>query len=184
VNIGVIGMHEMPETLSNNLKKIGYNAMYFDGGFKEVLRQHSSVDVLIVIFPIGRLKSIVLAKLLGMKVVVLWIGTDCLLAQNNPYRAKIKLVSPLIDFNVADAPHLIDELRETGIEAEFIPIIPGLMKSNPLPMPEDFRVLSYIMPDRPEFYGATMIKEIANKMPEVEFFITEEGRVPDPTPNI
>jgi len=183
MRIGITGMHEMPEILTGNLRELGYDATYFSG-IRTLIEKRSEMDILIVIFPLRKLKMIILAKLLGMKVIVHWIGTDCLMVQKNPNKLMMKLLSPFIDTHLADAPHLAEELREARISARFVPIVPELMRAEPLPMPDEFKVLSYIMPDRPEFYGASMIGEIARRMPDVEFIITEEGRVPDAPPNI
>lgn len=184
MRIGTIGMHEMPEILAGNLRRLGYDAEYIDGGLKAFLRRFRAFNILIVIFPINKLKLIILAKVLGLKVIACWIGTDCLMAQSNPHKMRVKLASPFIDHHIADAPHLKDELRQINIKSTFIPIIPEIVKPQPLPMPDEFKVITYIMPERPEFYGASMVGEIARSMPEVEFIITEEGRVPGAPPNV
>lgn len=184
LRIATTGMHEMPEVLAGNLQRIGYNAMNLADSIKDVFKYRKKYDVLIVIFPHRRILAIIIAKLLGKKVIVHWIGTDCLLVQDNPFKLQMKLISHLIDSHVADSPNLVEELKAVGISASFISIVPKMLRIEPFPMPDKLRVLSYIMPDRPEFYRADMIAEIASQMPDVEFIIIEEGKVPNPPPNI
>lgn len=104
------------------------------------------------------------------KIVLHWVGTDVLQAkeqhQNGRYDKRFFNVTHL-----ADAPWLVDELREIGIHAEVRFLSGYQTHKNAPPLPAQFEVLTYIPENKGEFYGKNEIMELAQKMPDVTFKI-------------
>jgi hypothetical protein len=100
------------------------------------------------------------------------VGTDVVFARDEYFagRSSERLIRQAI--HLADAPWLVDELAELGIEADYAPLpVPSLCTGEPPPLPETFRVLLYypIDPiDREVFDWETMVG-LAKDLPAVEF---------------
>lgn len=122
-----------------------------------------------------------LARLLRKKIIVHWIGTDVLEALSRPpqevYHRYIHL---------AGSELLREELGTIGISSVVIPIVPTGVDFSPLPMPDQHAVLAYVPEHREEFYGMTLLKEIAEHFPDITFHIVANSGKNDrnPQPNI
>ncbi len=101
-----------------------------------------------------------------------WLGTD---VQDTLREARAGTVAGGLararrDLHLADAAWLADELREVGIEAAHVPVpqpypVPPVVP----PLPERFRVLTYLPGDRFAFYGGDVVLEAARRLPDVGF---------------
>jgi hypothetical protein len=119
-----------------------------------------------------------------------WLGTDVLNTVEEFEAGTIRrgpLASSRDDLHLADAQWLADELATVGLQAS-VAHVPQPYRSPETvpPMPDEFRVLTYLSADRFEFYGGDAILEVARRMPDVRFDVV--GRPDDPTgaglPNI
>jgi len=128
--------------------------------------------------------------MLGIPIVIHWIGTDVLNVtkyfDKNP--GSIKVAQRFIHW--ATAPWLVDELRELGIEASFVPS-PSKKRSMflsqaPPKLPNRFTILTYIPDSKPEFYGWDRILRLAKDFPEIDIVVVRgEGKfIKDFPPNI
>jgi hypothetical protein len=122
--------------------------------------------------------------------VYYWIGTDvsqtleAMRGGTIPRRAVRDLHESL---HLADAQWLADELRGIGIGAS-VQRLPGMLTrpDTMRPLPEAFRVLTYIPDGRPEFYGGTGIFEAARELPSIPFDVVGGAGtwIPHPLPNL
>ena len=71
----------------------------------------------------------------------------------------------------AVASWLQEELSTIGIRSSVVPIVSPLVDAKPLPMPEQFTVLSYLPDFRSAFYGADIVYQLAELNPDVRFII-------------
>ncbi len=115
----------------------------------------------------------------GAPVVIYWTGTDVLMLQRSvrdgtlPDKARAALAGV---HHIAGAEHLTAELAECGVEAATVPFPTMALTPPPAapPMPERFRVLTYLPAGsgpRFAFYGGPQILEAARALPEVEFAV-------------
>ena len=129
----------------------------------------------------GRGRIYRIANLLGVPVVIHWVGTDVLSATRyfNDNPQSLKVAKRLIHW--AGAPWLVNELRELGIEASFIPLplksVGIALSQDPPKLPPRFTVLSYLSDRRPWFYGWDNILQLSKDFPEIDILIAgAEGR--------
>ena len=109
-----------------------------------------------------------LAKIFNKKVISHWIGTDVLLAKENKNFNK---VLKYIDCNLTCSPVLKEELKEIGINATEIPIVPNWNNTNYSELPAKHSVLVYMPEKKEEFYGLEYVKSAAKAYPELKFYI-------------
>jgi hypothetical protein len=132
----------------------------------------------------------------GKKVVFHWIGTDVLRAMRAAHRQE-RLISPksLIKrmacsfvkkkfTHWAVASWLQEELSTLGIRSSVVPIVSPLVDAKPLPMPEQFTVLSYLPDFRPAFYSADIVYQLAELNPDVRFIIIAARKRLKNLPNV
>lgn len=109
-----------------------------------------------------------LAKIFNKRTVSHWIGTDVLLAKENK---NLNKVLKYIDCNLTCSPVLKEELKEIGIDAIEMPIVPNWNDTNYSKLPIKHSVLIY-MPEKKEgFYGLEYVKCAAEAYPELKFYI-------------
>lgn len=122
-----------------------------------------------------------MARRLRKKIVVHWIGTDVLLAMDQPQRKIYRE-----DMHLTCAEMLREELQTIGISSVVIPIVPNDLKFSPLPMPDKHAVLAYIPETREEFYGMPLLKKLARQLPDVAFHVVANSGKHDenPCPNV
>lgn len=132
----------------------------------------------------------------GRKVVLHWIGTDVLtavrIAQRPKWPASPKNLIKRIGLSFvkrrfvhwAVAPWLREELSTIGIHSSVVPIVTPLVDAKPLPMPEQFTVLSYLPDSRPISYGADIVCQLAELNPDVRFIIVAARKSLKILPNV
>ena len=132
----------------------------------------------------------------GKKVVFHWIGTDVLGAmrtahrqerQTNPKSLIKGMASSFVKRKFthwAIASWLQEELSTIGIRSSVVPIVSPLVEAKPLPMPEQFTVLSYLPDSRPIFYGADIVYQLAELNSDVRFIIIAARRKMKDLPNV
>ena len=122
--------------------------------------------------------------------VYYWIGTDvaqtldAMRAGTIPARTVRELHNSL---HLADAQWLAEELRSMGIRASVQRLPGALTWPDPLlPLPETFRVLTYIPDARYQFYGGIEILEAARKLPSIAFDVVGGNGtwIPNSLPNL
>lgn len=112
-----------------------------------------------------------LSRALGKRTVNHWVGTDVLLALHDERRRRMALgAARFISQHLAFAPWLAEELESIGITALVAPF------STPIHFeqrsaPGQPGVLAYLPDARPEFYGAEVVREAAQQLPDVPFAI-------------
>ncbi|WP_148864355.1 glycosyltransferase family 4 protein [Marinobacter fonticola] len=114
------------------------------------------------------------AKLLGCAVVRWWVGTDVLncLASEETMRAA-RMVDRAVDLNIAVSPHLIGELGDIGIKAEYVPSLCDLKNVENSPAAEELPkgVLAYLPTKRKTFYGEDVLVSAIESNPDLPFFV-------------
>lgn len=125
----------------------------------------------------------IIPKLLGKKVIIHWVGTDVLRVKKKPLvREIIKMVANL---HLAVSPWLAEELKQMGIKATVIPLIPTYLPKVDITWPSDKVVHVYLPEGKEEFYGVFDTFNLAREMPDVKFLITaHSGKGMPQLPNI
>lgn len=113
------------------------------------------------------------ARRRNIPVFVIWAGSDVIKAQDDPFTLEVTKQEHFV--NLSDGPWLVDELRTLGISAEYLPLTAvgggGPVKA----FPNQFRVLTYLPEPRRDFYGASLIYDIARALPDVPFTVVGPG---------
>jgi hypothetical protein len=108
-------------------------------------------------------------KLLGIKIVVHWLGSDVSDAIRLGLLSSMRGDSTLAHW--ADAPWLVDELRESGLNADLMPLF-AIEDDLVLPFPSGrLTVLSYLPDQRFRFYGGDLLLSVASRFPDVHFLV-------------
>lgn len=124
------------------------------------------------------------------KAVHYWIGTDVLHTLQDHRSGRLRpgpLRRAQRDLHWADAPWLVDELAEVGLDARYIALpVPLLDVQPPDRLPAPFTVLTYIPDHRAEFYDGPTILQAARALPGIRFeVIGGEGTwARSPLPNL
>jgi hypothetical protein len=114
-----------------------------------------------------------IARRRDIPVVVIWAGTDVIAARSNPHL--LEVIKNYGFINISDGPWLVDELRELGIIAEYVPVTAIEPAPELAPLPERFNVLTYLPEPRRAFYGEPAIYDIASEFPHVPFTVVGRG---------
>ena len=114
-----------------------------------------------------------IAKKRKIPVIVIWAGTDVLMARRDPHLFEVIKRYGMI--NVADGPWLVDELRDLGVEASYVPVTAVEPVPEIAPFPKTFRVLTYLPEPRRAFYGERLVYAIARELPDVPFCVVGKG---------
>lgn len=115
-----------------------------------------------------------IARFLGKRIVLHWVGTDVLglreeVSKGN--RRRLKAFAALKAVHFADSPEIAAELGEVGVKAEVFRVLPDSIVPRDLPMPPKSAVLSYWSRDRRAFYGGDIVGALAKEFPEVVFYV-------------
>jgi glycosyltransferase involved in cell wall biosynthesis len=123
------------------------------------------------------------ARRRNLPVIVIWAGSDIIKARENPFELEVVKQEGFVNFAVA--PWLVDELRDLGIDAQYVPVA-GISTGPPVAdFPRDFRVLTYLPEPRRDFYGAPIVFAAARAMPDVHFDVVGAGKPsPEAPPNV
>lgn len=122
---------------------------------------------------------------LGKKLIMQWAGTDVLKAIDNYKRksANPKFISKVKHFS--EAPWLIEELKEVGIEAKQL-YFTTFEERNSIKrskLPDNFTILTYLGNNRADFYGLKHIIALAEALPDVLINVVGENRLNQQLPN-
>lgn len=107
-------------------------------------------------------------------VVVVWAGSDVIKAQDDPF--ELEVVKQEHFYHIAVAPWLVGELAQLGITAEYEPVTGIAPGEQVVPLPQAFRVLTYLPEPRRDFYGEAIVYEAARALPDVRFDVVGDGR--------
>lgn len=113
------------------------------------------------------------AKLFGRPVVRWWVGTDVLnsMASEETIRAA-RFIDQAVDLNIAVSPHLVEELQDIGIKAQYVPSLcdfKGIKDAPVRDLPQG--VLCYLPTERRDFYGEEVVISAIEANPDLPFFI-------------
>jgi hypothetical protein len=111
----------------------------------------------------------------GVRVLVVWAGSDVVIAAQNPFELAITKRHGYD--NVAVAPWLVEELGEIGIQAKTLAVGAVQAVDTIAALPKVFRVLTYLPEPRRAFYGEQRVYELARRMPDVNFTVLGPGAV-------
>lgn len=113
------------------------------------------------------------ARRRNIPVIVIWAGSDVTTVARKPFELQVTKRQGFI--NLSDGPWLLDELRLLGITAEYLPVTAVRSGGGIRPLPDRFRVLTYLPEPRRDFYGAQDVYEIARALPQIEFSVVGHG---------
>ena len=114
-----------------------------------------------------------IARSRRIPVIVIWAGSDVQVAQRDPHLLELLKRSEIT--NVSDGPWLVDELRELGITATYVPVTAVTPAETIAPLPKRFSVLTYLPEPRRAFYGEKAVYAIAREFPDVPFRVVGRG---------
>jgi glycosyltransferase involved in cell wall biosynthesis len=117
------------------------------------------------------------ARRSNVPVIVIWAGTDVVLACEDP--GLLEVIKQYGFINVAVAEWLVEELRELGIDARYACVASAGVPADPAPLPMQFRVISYLPEPKRSFYGEKEVYAVARAFPDVPFTIAGKG-APNP----
>lgn len=158
------------------LTKIGANPVKI----KELTEAIKDFKIIHLISGYQRLKFIMWLKLLGKKIVNHWVGTDVMEAMNKNWDYTVAyFTDTLIDVQLANAPHLVDELKSAGISAQWVPTIPPIYETSlvlgNLSQNSKKKVLLYIPEDRIDFHNGTRLLGLAKIFPDINFEVIDNN---------
>lgn len=117
------------------------------------------------------------ARARKVPIFIIWAGTDVTRLLERPHELSHARRTELK--HLAVAPWLAQELKQVGIDAQYLPIIG--VRPSPTEMPKtQFSVLTYLPEPRRDFYGRLHVYDVARKLPHVDFSILGAGG-PDPS---
>ena len=147
-----------------------FKATFVTFGKKDFYRKLKNINIYHGVTLSRDYKSYFLAKLMGVKTINHWMGSDVqhALTTKDGYR-KVKITNLFVDMHLACSQPLVDELSSIGIKAHFMPVVPPRKLPEVKPLPEKFSVLAYLPDERHRFYGSEYIHRLAEDFPNVEF---------------
>lgn len=126
-----------------------------------------------------------LSRAMGKRTVNHWVGTDVLLAlEDDRHRRMAAQAARFVQRQLTVAPWLADELRSIGIGAGVAPL-PATVRYDLRSAPGQPGILAYLPDDRADFYGAEVVRGLAQQLPDLPFGVVAgtAGRQP-PLPNV
>lgn len=168
-------------THSKEILKFGAKVNFIDFSklsTKELISHYIKADV-IILQHYGELgeydkRRLAFAPFLRKPLIRNWAGSDC---QNVIKREKVKKdaqeVDKFISYNVTNSHKgLIDELYTANISCDSLPKLCNITPESKIPKHILSKtILAYLPSERREFYGATLIKNLIEKFPDVNFSI-------------
>jgi len=164
--IGLFGMEEAPGFVAEELRGIGVDAVELNSLSFKALR---GLDLLHVFFPPMAGTGFQRAKLLGIRTIAHWLGTDVALVKGGRRRLGERLSRPFVDLHLAVHLPLIQELSGLGITARYLPNLSTHLRAELLPLPSSPTVLCYTPAVRQRLYGVERLLWLAKQLPQVKF---------------
>jgi glycosyltransferase involved in cell wall biosynthesis len=118
----------------------------------------------------GYFRLFAVAKALGKRVAVYWIGSDVLHA-TLARRSWARRTQRLVDMNLTVTDALRDEMQQLGIRAYVVPIVSDLSSIRVEPLPDRLVVLCYLPPNEHLFYSSEVMRELALCIPDIPFLV-------------
>jgi hypothetical protein len=172
-------------TLSKALARLGVEVRFADANtlgrppWIRLLRSAKAV-LLVSYAEVGTyvLSQLATAVAMGVPVVRWWVGTDVLnVITRERLERNARRIDRIVSTNVAAAPHLVDELRTVGINAQYVPSVidadvsgATLMEWSGVTRP----VLVYMPESRKEFFGIDVIEPVIAANPDLKFLIVAD----------
>ena len=116
----------------------------------------------------------VAARLMRRPVILHWIGSDVLSFLANPRWCRVAGpgLNALVACHLAGAVNLMTELRDVSIYARYEPLGMLLMNGTEVaPLPRMPSVLTYLPPERFNFYGGDKVLEMAKAAPDIHWLV-------------
>ncbi len=176
----VVGFDYHGEFLSNliNERSSGWNLRYYPAsrlGTIRALAACVTADAIVAFGGPGPNMALAdVARRRNIPVIVVWAGSDVLTAKRDPQL--LELIKRYRFINVCDGEWLVDELRELGIEATYVPVTAVQPAPHIAPLPKEFSVLTYLPEPRRTFYGERAVYSLAREFPEIPFRVVGRGR--------
>ncbi len=177
--IGLFGMEEAPGFVAAELRGIGVDAVELNSLSFKALR---GIDLLHVFFPPMAGAGFQRAKLLGVKTIAHWFGTDVEMVKQGRNRLWERLSRPFVDLHLAVHRPLVEELAELGISTRYLPNLSTYLRAELLPLPSSPTILCYTPAERPELYGVERLLRLARRLPDVSFISCGAEQPPHDTP--
>lgn len=184
----LVGDHTVPSapilTLGRELDKLGVESVYSGDSVFSDTRQWIKLALRcrVLIFVQYRYsgpffeRQLQRARMMGCNVVRWWVGSDVMLSsENSETVSTARSLDSVVDLNIAVSPHLVEELADIGIEAEYLPSPCDLsaLKSRP-PDKLASGVLTYLPTERRQFYGENVLVEAIEANPDLNFYIVSD----------
>jgi glycosyltransferase involved in cell wall biosynthesis len=115
------------------------------------------------------------AHLFRKPVVIHWVGTDVLEVREAIKRGQVSHSLLKSSIHWAEVPWTAQELNNTGIPAEVVPLTSTITTARIAPLPKKLTVLVYFSDTRYEFYGAHHILRLAKEMPDIQILCVGLG---------
>ena len=178
MKIGIMGIPRFMEALQAQLQNAGIESKKIPFSKVKAPFKMLDIDIIHCFYMPESTKFFKLAKILGKKTVLHWIGSDVLRVITDPGRREKALkTTKYVDLNMALSPWLKEELETLGIKSHVIPALPKNADFNVVSFPEQFTVLGYLPVFRHEFYGSEIIFKLAKEYPQIKFIIvTSAGK--------
>jgi hypothetical protein len=130
--------------------------------------------------------------LAGAPAIIHWLGSDVMhlrASAQRGWRGRLhwRCAHQWTMAHMADSSLLVEELRQMGIEASVVRLLPTRIEAAVEPLPPRPTVLSYWFDglDRRNFYGGPIVFQLAREFPNLEFRILEAtGKDEEAMPNV
>lgn len=116
------------------------------------------------------------ARLLGCVVVRWWVGSDVMFCRESERKIRAaKALNEAVDLNIAVSPHLVTELEEIEIYADYLPSPCNLttLESEP-PSVLPSAILAYLPTERRAFYGEKVLVAAIEANPQLTFIVVND----------
>jgi hypothetical protein len=190
----VLGLPYFGRELARALASLGWRARYLPhpgrnaAGWVRVVAAVARADIVYLVgsrldrgSPQDRL-----LRVRRRPVVIHWVGTDVqiALAEHRRRNASARIADHAVHW--CDAPWLVEELRQAGIRADYVPLPISLPSGEPPPLPAQFTALLYYPVDdfdRQVFDFETLFR-LPGAFPAVRFILVPSppSTLPSPLP--
>lgn len=179
----MVGPEYHTKLISSQLNQKGIQTIILNKD--NLLAELKNVDVVHAIYAFHSVPTLILSKIFGKKVICHWIGSDVLSLHSLFYRFQAAVMNLFIDSHLAGSENLADELKHSNIQAEVMPIVPGLVLQKLKPLPRKLTVLAYLPESSYALYNADNVIKLAEQMPDTNFMIVgTDGTELPKLPNI